>query len=81
VPMPPTLVFGGTGMLGHVLWRTCAERGEAYATIRDPDVSAAASAALDPAQTIGSVRADDPTSVRRALVESWERPVWAAAEP
>jgi len=70
VPMPPILVFGGTGMLGHVLWRTCAERGDAFATVRAPDLPAAASAALDPARTIGSVRADDPASVRRALVES-----------
>ena len=68
--MPRVLVLGGTGMLGHVLWRTCAERGEAYATIRDPHPPAAASPALDPARTISSVRAEDPASVRRAFVES-----------
>jgi dTDP-4-dehydrorhamnose reductase len=68
--MPRVLVLGGTGMLGHVLWRTCADRGDAYATIRDAHPPAAASPALDPARTIGSVRAEDPASVRRALVES-----------
>lgn len=48
--------MGGTGMLGHVLWQTCRERGEAAATVRDQAPGA-----------ISGVHAEDRTSVERAL--------------
>ena len=35
--MAAVLVFGGSGMLGHELWRTCAERFDAYATVRSDE--------------------------------------------
>jgi dTDP-4-dehydrorhamnose reductase len=56
-------------MLGHVLWRTCLDRGmEAFATVReerDP-----ARSVLDPARTIAGVSVEEPASVARALDES-----------
>lgn len=65
--MTRVLVLGGTGMLGHVLWRTCNERFDAYATVRGDELEGEAAAALDPDRTVTGVRAEDPQSLTRAL--------------
>jgi dTDP-4-dehydrorhamnose reductase len=54
-------------MLGHVLWRTCSERFDAYATVRGDELEGEAAAVLDPERTVTGVRAEDPRSVARAL--------------
>ena len=67
--MTPVLVLGGTGMLGHVLWRTCRDQGmEAFATVRDEH--GPAPSVLDPARTITGVSVEEPNGVARALDES-----------
>jgi dTDP-4-dehydrorhamnose reductase len=56
-------------MLGHVLWRTCRDRGiEAFATVRQERGPAAS--VLDPARTITGVTVEEPGSVARALEET-----------
>jgi dTDP-4-dehydrorhamnose reductase len=64
------LVLGGTGMLGHVLWRTCAERFDAYATVRADEPSAEAAEMVDPERTVTGVRVEEPRSIARALDET-----------
>jgi dTDP-4-dehydrorhamnose reductase len=64
------LVLGGTGMLGHVLWRTCAERFDAYATVRADEPTAEAAEMLDPEQIVTGVRVEEPRSIARALDET-----------
>jgi dTDP-4-dehydrorhamnose reductase len=67
--MTPILVLGGTGMLGHALWRTCRDRGiDAFATVRNERGPAAV--VLDSARTVAGVTVDDPASVARALDET-----------
>jgi dTDP-4-dehydrorhamnose reductase len=63
------LVLGGTGMLGHVLWRTCRERFDTYATVRSDEPSGEA-AELDPDRTVTGVRVEEPRSVAKALDET-----------
>ena len=66
--MTPVLVLGGTGMLGHVLWRTCRDHGmEAFATVREEGGPATV---LDPARVISGVTVEEPDSVGRALEET-----------
>jgi dTDP-4-dehydrorhamnose reductase len=50
------LVLGGTGMLGHVLWRECRVRHETYATVR-----------REPGDEALEARVEDPATVERAL--------------
>jgi len=65
------LILGGTGMLGHVLWRSCREAGiDAFATVRAEELAGAAGSVLDPSRTIAAVRAEDLDSVRSALEKS-----------
>jgi dTDP-4-dehydrorhamnose reductase len=64
------LVLGGTGMLGHVLWRACAERFDAYATVRADEPSAEAAEMLDPERIVTGVRVEEPRSIARALEET-----------
>ena len=66
--MARVLVLGGTGMLGHVLWRTCAERFDAYASVRGDELVGAAWM-VDPDRVVTGVRAADPASLGRALDE------------
>ena len=67
--MTPVLVLGGTGMLGHVLWRTCRDQGmEVFATVREE--RGLAPSVLDPSRTITGVSVEEPDSVARALDES-----------
>jgi dTDP-4-dehydrorhamnose reductase len=61
------LILGGTGMLGHVLWRACRERFDAHVTVRGDEPEPEAAAVLDPDRTITGVRAEDPRSIARAL--------------
>lgn len=68
--MTRALVLGGTGMLGHVLWETCQQRMEAYATVRDEELTGAAAAVLDPSCTLTGVRAEESGTVARALDSS-----------
>jgi dTDP-4-dehydrorhamnose reductase len=64
------LVLGGTGMLGHVLWRTCRERLDAYATVRGDELGGTAAGVLDPERTVTGVRVEEPRSIARALDET-----------
>lgn len=68
--MSRVLVLGGTGMLGHVLWRTCSERFDAYATVRADEPAGAATELLDSDRTVTGVRVEEPGSVARALDET-----------
>ncbi len=68
--MAAVLVFGGSGMLGHELWRTCAERFDAYATVRSDEPSGPVTEALDPERIVPGVRAEDPRTIARALDET-----------
>jgi len=65
--MSRVLVLGGTGMLGHTLWRTCAERFDAYATIRADELDGPAAEVLDARRTVTGVRAEEPASLARVL--------------
>src|SRR3954449_5380335 len=64
------LVLGGSGMLGHELWRTCSERFDAYATIRSGELQGPAADVLDSDRTMPGVRVEEPRSVARALDEA-----------
>jgi dTDP-4-dehydrorhamnose reductase len=64
------LVLGGTGMLGHVLWRTCAERFDACATVQADAPTAEAAEMLDPERIVTGVRVEEPRSIARALDET-----------
>jgi dTDP-4-dehydrorhamnose reductase len=64
------LMFGGTGMLGHVLWEACRERLDAHFTVRSNGLKGAAAAVLDPERAVRGVRAEDPLSIERALDET-----------
>ena len=62
--MTPVLVLGGTGMLGHVLWRTCRDQGmEVFATVREE--RGLAPSVLDPSRTITGVSVEEPDSRRQ----------------
>ncbi len=64
------LVFGGTGMLGHVLWETCRKRHDAYFTVRSNGLRGAAAEVLEPERAVPEVRAEDPASIERGLDET-----------
>ncbi len=68
--MAAVLVFGGSGMLGHELWRTCAERFDAYATVRSDEPSGPVTEVLDPERIVLGVRAEEPRTIARALDET-----------
>jgi len=68
--MAAVLVLGGSGMLGHELWRTCAERFDAYATLRSDEPSGPVTEVLDPERIVPGVRADEPRTIARALDET-----------
>jgi len=68
--MSRVLILGGNGMLGHVLWRTCRERFDTYATVRSEEPDDAAAEMLDPDLTVAGVVAEEPRSVARALDET-----------
>ncbi len=57
--MSRILVLGGTGMLGHELWRQCAGRADAFATVRGADG--------EEPRVIGGISAQDPESLERAF--------------
>jgi dTDP-4-dehydrorhamnose reductase len=64
------LVLGGTGMLGHVLYRECSRRFDARATVRTDELGEVAATALDADRTITGVHAEDISTVERALRQS-----------
>jgi dTDP-4-dehydrorhamnose reductase len=64
------LVFGGTGMLGHQLWETCRTRLDAYFTVRSSGLGGVARALLEPDRAVTGVRAEDRSSIERALEET-----------
>lgn len=68
--MTRALIFGGGGMLGHELWRTCRRAGlDAFATVRPERLEGPPASVLDPAATLTGVRAEDPASVAWAIEE------------
>lgn len=64
------LVFGGTGMLGHVLWEACLTRHDAYFTVRSNGLTGAAAAVLEPERAVPRVLVEDPASIERGLDET-----------
>jgi dTDP-4-dehydrorhamnose reductase len=68
--MAAVLVLGGSGMLGHELWRTCAERFDAYATVRSDEPSGPVTEVLDAGRILAGVRAEEPRTIARALDET-----------
>src|SRR4051794_34454853 len=68
--MAAVLVLGGSGMLGHELWRMCAERFDAYATVRSDEPSGPVTEALDADRIVPGVRAEEPRTIARALDET-----------
>jgi dTDP-4-dehydrorhamnose reductase len=64
------LIYGGSGMLGHALWRTCRERFDAYATVRVQEPPGPVAEILDRDRTIAGVRIEEPGRVARALDEA-----------
>jgi dTDP-4-dehydrorhamnose reductase len=54
-------------MLGHRLWAHCAQRFDAVATVREPEVPPAAAGVLDPQRTITGVSVGDFDSVAAAI--------------
>lgn len=66
--MTRLLVLGGTGMLGHKLSQRAGERGgEAWATIRAPQLDGPGAAVLDPDRVIAGVSADRLETVAAAI--------------
>lgn len=63
------LLLGGSGMLGHKLWQTCAARFDAYATFRQSPAAYEPFGLFDVARSIGHVSAEDFDSVVRAFAE------------
>ncbi|HEV2707703.1 MAG TPA: SDR family oxidoreductase [Pyrinomonadaceae bacterium] len=61
------LILGGSGMLGHKLWQTFAERFDAYATFRQRPPDYDAYQLFDPARSLWPVSAEDFDSVTRAV--------------
>lgn len=57
--MSRILVLGGTGMLGHELWRQCADRADAFATVR--------SSGGEGPRVISGVSAEASESLERAF--------------
>jgi dTDP-4-dehydrorhamnose reductase len=68
--MTAVLVLGGSGMLGHELWRTCRERFDAYTTVRADELIGPAADVLDAERTVFGVRREEPRNVARALDET-----------
>lgn len=68
--MAAVLVLGGSGMLGHELWRTCGERFDAYASVRSDDPRGPAAEVLDPDRILPGVRAEEPRTIAWALDET-----------
>jgi dTDP-4-dehydrorhamnose reductase len=61
------LILGGTGMLGHTLWRACRETLETRATARAPSPELVVAPLEDTAGVVCGVRAEAPETVERAL--------------
>src|SRR5690242_13183460 len=57
-------------MLGHELWRTCAERFDAYATVRSDEPGGPVTEVIDAARIVQGVRAEEPHTIARALDET-----------
>jgi dTDP-4-dehydrorhamnose reductase len=61
------LILGGTGMLGHKLWQTCAGRFDAYVTFRQSADFYAHLGIFEPTRALGGVSAQAFDSVKRAF--------------
>jgi dTDP-4-dehydrorhamnose reductase len=61
------LILGGTGMLGHKLWQTCAPRFETYATVRLAAPAYDRAGIFDRSRLLGGVSAEDFASVVQAV--------------
>jgi dTDP-4-dehydrorhamnose reductase len=68
--MAAVLVLGGSGMLGHELWRTCAERFDAYASVRSDEAAGPVTEVVDADRIVPGVRAEEPRTIARALDET-----------
>src|SRR3954452_5540391 len=64
------LVLGGSGMLGHELWRTCSDRFDAYATVRADELTGATAVMLDAERRVLGVRVKEPRNGAGALEDS-----------
>lgn len=64
------LILGGTGMLGHELWRTCREHAATHATVREPSPQSLGAHLTDTSGAIPGVRAEAPETVEWALEQA-----------
>lgn len=63
------LVLGGSGMLGHKVWQTCAAQFDSYATVHGAIRAYENLGIFDTGRLIGDVRAEDASSLERAMSE------------
>lgn len=61
------LILGGSGMLGHKLWQTCAGRFDTYVTFRHPLSDYEGYGIFDISRAQGQVSATDSKSIERAI--------------
>jgi dTDP-4-dehydrorhamnose reductase len=61
------LILGGSGMLGHKLWQTCATRFDSYTTVSGDVREYTELGIFDSKRLIGDVRAEDATTLERAI--------------
>ena len=61
------LILGGSGMLGHQLWRSLHERHEVWVTLRRPVANFAEHQLFDPAKSIQVNDITDDAALGQAL--------------
>jgi dTDP-4-dehydrorhamnose reductase len=61
------LILGGTGMLGHKLWQTCAPRFDTYATVRLSAQASDRAGIFDGSRLLGDVSVEKLASVAQAV--------------
>ena len=61
------LILGGSGMLGHKLWQTCAARFDTYVTFRREAAAYTQLGFFDPSRSLHGVSAENSETVTRAV--------------
>src|SRR5687768_2735309 len=64
------LIVGGSGMLGHTLWRVLSRRFDTRVTFRRTPDAFAWTGLFDPARSIGGVVVEDFDTVIKAVAET-----------
>jgi dTDP-4-dehydrorhamnose reductase len=63
------LILGGSGMLGHKLWQTCAPRFDTFVTFRRSADFYRRFGIFDESRSLGGVSAEDLNSVREVMTQ------------